>query len=69
MKAEFFTEGVGWVPADLSSAVLHDRSAERLRYFGDDPGGFVTLRLDTGLAFDTRYLRRRTYTLLQRHSY
>jgi transglutaminase-like putative cysteine protease len=69
VKAEFFAEGVGWVPADLSSAVLHDRSAEKLRYFGDDPGDFVTLHLDTDLVFDTRYFGRKTYTLLQRPSY
>ena len=69
VKAEFFAQGIGWVPADLSSAVLHDQTAEKLRYFGDDPGDFVTFHLDTGLVFDTRRFGRKTYTLLQRPSY
>ena len=46
-----------------------NRSAEKLRYFGDDPGDFVTLHLDTDIVFDTRYFGRKTYTLLQRPSY
>jgi transglutaminase-like putative cysteine protease len=69
VKAEFFAQGVGWVPVDLSSAVLHDQTSEKLRFFGDDPGDFVTFHLDTGLVFDTRRFGRKTYTLLQRPSY
>ncbi len=69
VKAEFFAEGVGWVPVDLSSAVLHDRSPEKLRYFGNDPGDFLTWHLDTGLTVDTRHFGRKTYTLLQRPCY
>jgi transglutaminase-like putative cysteine protease len=69
IKAEFFAPGVGWVPADLSSAILHDQSAEKLRYFGNDAGDFVTWHLDTDLAVDTRYFGRRNYVLLQRPCY
>jgi transglutaminase-like putative cysteine protease len=69
VKAEFFAQGIGWVPVDLSSAVLHDRSTEKLRYFGNDPGDFVTWHLDTDLAFDTQRFGRKTCTLLQRPSY
>ena len=69
VKAEFFGRGVGWVPVDLSSAVLHDQTSEKLRYFGNDPGDFVTFHLDTDLVFETRRFGRKTYTLLQRPSY
>lgn len=58
VKAEFFAEGVGWVPVDLSSAVLHDRSPEGLRYFGNDPGDFVTFHVDSDLSVETYFGRK-----------
>ena len=30
VKAEFFARGVGWIPVDCSSAILHDKTPERL---------------------------------------
>jgi transglutaminase-like putative cysteine protease len=57
VKAEFFAQNVGWVPVDLSSAVLHDRSAEKLAYFGNDRGDFLTLHLDNDHAARHRSLR------------
>ena len=42
IKAEFYAQGVGWVPVDLSSAVLHDTSDAKLRYFGNDAGRHAT---------------------------
>lgn len=53
VKAEFHAQGVGWVPVDLSSAVLYDRSKEKLAYFGRDPGDFITMHLDADLRVDT----------------
>lgn len=69
VKAEFFAQGLGWVPVDLSSALLHDRSAERLTYFGNDPGDFLTMHLDTDVSFDTLYFGTKTMPLLQKASY
>lgn len=57
-KAEFFADGVGWVPVDAASGVVHDRSPEGLRFFGDDPGDFVTFHVDNGLVFDTYFGRQ-----------
>lgn len=69
VKAEFFTPGVGWVPVDLSSAVLHDKSHEKLAYFGNDQGDFLTLHLDNDLRLDTGAFGVRPMTLLQRPCY
>jgi transglutaminase-like putative cysteine protease len=51
VKAEFFAKGVGWVPVDPSSAVQYDKGG--LRYFGNDPGDFLTMHVDTDLSVDT----------------
>jgi len=51
--AEFYAQGVGWVPADLSSAVLHDKTDAKLKYFGNNPGNFIVLHVDPGVEFDT----------------
>lgn len=69
VKAEFFARNVGWVPVDLSSAVLHDKSAEKLEYFGNDNGDFLTLHLDSDLRLDTGAFGVRPITLLQRPCY
>jgi transglutaminase-like putative cysteine protease len=53
VKAEFFARGVGWVPIDLSSAILHDKSPQGLQFFGNDPGNFITFHIDGGFEFDT----------------
>ncbi|MBV9124563.1 MAG: transglutaminase domain-containing protein [Planctomycetes bacterium] len=53
VKAEFFGNGVGWVPVDVASAILHDRSREGLRYFGQDAGDFLTFHVDPNLLLDT----------------
>ena len=55
VKAEFYAQGVGWVPVDLSSAVLHDRSPGKLTFFGNDCGDFLTLHLDNDLTLDSLY--------------
>ena len=68
-KVEFFAEGVGWVPADLSSALLHDKSPEGLTYFGNDEGDFLVMHLDTNLVCDTIHFGRKTVAWLQAPSY
>jgi transglutaminase-like putative cysteine protease len=69
VKAEFFAQGVGWVPVDLSSAVLYDQSPDKLLHFGNDSGNFVTIHMDSDLTFDTLLCGIKTMTLLQKASY
>ncbi|OAI57739.1 hypothetical protein AYO49_06425, partial [Verrucomicrobiaceae bacterium SCGC AG-212-N21] len=38
VKMEFFADGVGWIPADVASGLLHDKTPEGLKYFGHDRG-------------------------------
>jgi transglutaminase-like putative cysteine protease len=69
ITAEFFAQGVGWVPVDPAGAILHDRSAERLAHFGNDPGLFLTLHVDAELLLDTGRFGIRPMDLMQRASY
>lgn len=65
VKAEFFASGVGWVPVDLSSAVLHDKSPEKTRYFGHDAGDFLTMHVDPELTVDTIHFGIKSFPWLQ----
>jgi transglutaminase-like putative cysteine protease len=65
VKSEFFAERVGWIPVDVSQAVLHARGEGRSRYFGEDPGDFLTLHIDPDLELDTIHFGRRTAPNLQ----
>jgi hypothetical protein len=65
VKAEFFARGVGWVPVDLSSAILHDTSEEGLRYFGKDAGNHLTFHLDTNMEVTTAHFGRHKIQNLQ----
>lgn len=65
VKAEFFAAGVGWVPVDPASAVLHDQSKEGVRYFGNDAGDFLTLHIDSDLLVDTHHFGKKTLPWLQ----
>lgn len=69
VKGEFWADGLGWVPVDLSSGVLHDKTEEKLRYFGNDPGDFLVFHLDTGITFDSVHFGEHTYSHMQRPSY
>jgi hypothetical protein len=69
VKTEFFATGVGWVPADIASAVALDKSPAGLDYFGIDDADFLTLHLDTDLVFDTLFFGRKTMTWLQGASF
>jgi transglutaminase-like putative cysteine protease len=53
VKAEFYADGVGWVPVDPSMAVVYDRDPDGLRYFGRDEGDFLTLHVDPDLVLGT----------------
>ena len=65
VKAEFHASGVGWTPVDLSSAVLHDKSPEGLRYFGHDPGDFLTVQVDPDVEIDSVHWGVKSLALLQ----
>ena len=69
VKAEFFAQGLGWVPVDVSSGVLHDKTPAGLEYFGNDRGDFITLHLDHDLVFDTHHFGVQRMPLLQRPTY
>jgi len=64
-KAEFYAEGVGWVPVDMASGILHDRSQDGLRYFGKDEGDFITMHFDSDLKVDTVYFGEQSVESLQ----
>ncbi len=68
VKAEFFAAGVGWVPGDLSSAVVHGKR-DKLRFFGNDPGDFLILHFDHDLVCDSGRFGLRTLPILQRAAY
>jgi transglutaminase-like putative cysteine protease len=69
VKAEFHAHGVGWIPADLSSAVLHDPSEEKTEFFGKDRGDFITFHIDPELVLDTRNFGGKPHEFLQKASY
>ena len=69
VKAEFFAQSVGWIPADPALAVAYGKSAEGLRYFGNDPGDFVTMHVDNRLELDTIHFGRNTIEWLQSPAY
>lgn len=69
VKAEFFAQGVGWAPVDLSSAVLHDRSHQKLEFFGADDGDFITLHIDGDVVFNPLRFGEQTMPYLQNVSY
>ncbi|KLU05769.1 putative transglutaminase [Rhodopirellula islandica] len=51
--AEFYAQGVGWIPLDTSSAIIHDRTKTKLQYFGQSDGNFISYHVDPGVEFDT----------------
>lgn len=55
VMAEFYAEGVGWVPVDAAAAIGHfpdNREVMLERCFGTDGGNFITTQVDHGLEFD-----------------
>lgn len=69
VKAEFFAEGVGWIPVDLSQAVQHERGKESYRYFGVDEGDFITLHVDTDVELQMREIGNQHWRALQTPAY
>ncbi len=69
VKAEFFANGVGWVPVDIGSALRLDKKGDGLGYFGKDEADFLTMHIDTDFDFDTTHFGRKTMTWLQSPSF
>jgi hypothetical protein len=38
----------------MAGGILHDKTAEGLTYFGQDPGDFLTFHADADLSVDTK---------------
>jgi transglutaminase-like putative cysteine protease len=65
VKAEFFADGVGWVPVDLSSAVLYDKKPDGVEYFGHDRGDFFVMHVDPDLEVDSIHFGKHPVQWLQ----
>ena len=62
--AEFYEQGVGWIPVDMAAAISHKES-DALRYFGSDPGDLVTLHIDPCFKVDTMLFGQEVIEYLQ----
>ena len=51
--AEFYADGVGWVPADVASAIVHEKPGTPSRHFGNQAGTFLTQHVDANLVVDS----------------
>jgi len=65
VNAVFFATGVGWVPVDLGSAVILEKSSDGLEFFGTDNADFLIMHFDTDLEFDTVFFGRKTVESVQ----
>lgn len=64
-STEFFARGVGWIPADPSSGIVHDKSKTGLDFFGRDTGTFLVLHVDTGMAYESAHYGRQAMDWMQ----
>lgn len=64
-KAEFFAEGIGWVPADLAKAILDDKTPAGLQFFGQDSGNFLTFHIEDGFEYDSVLFGKKSTSLMQ----
>jgi hypothetical protein len=67
VKAEFYADHVGWVPADVSLGVK--QKTDKLRFFGQDEGNFLVFHVDPDLAFTTNHFGKKTEPFLQGVNY
>lgn len=70
VKAEFFAEGVGWIPVDLALAISErGKEAPPLRCFGRDPGDFLVFHVDHDMKLDSVHFGVKTIDGLQGVAY
>ena len=65
VRAAFFATGFGWIPIDLGSAMILDKSPKGLEFFGTDNADFLIMHFDTDLEFDTVFFGRKTVESVQ----
>jgi len=46
VKAEFYADGIGWIPIDPSCSITGDHKEPFTLHFGQDSGEFITMHLD-----------------------
>jgi transglutaminase-like putative cysteine protease len=51
VKSEFYVEGIGWIPVEMSGAVSNKTDDSSL-YFGRDTGQFLTMSVNTDYVID-----------------
>jgi transglutaminase-like putative cysteine protease len=64
VRCEFFAEGVGWVPVEVTSAVTFKKHPDA-EYFGVDDGTLLAFHSDTDLVLDTRVSGKQVISHLQ----
>jgi transglutaminase-like putative cysteine protease len=53
VKSEFYVDGIGWIPVEMSGAVS-DKSGDSSLYFGRDSGQFLTMSVNTDYVIDAQ---------------
>lgn len=65
VRSEFYADGIGWVPVDMSYGVgASDENA--LRYFGNDPGDLIVMHQDTDFMLSPGSFGPKTSYLMQK---
>lgn len=64
VKSEFYANGVGWVPVEMSGAVS-SKSVDPMNFFGKVDSNFVVFHIDTDLMLDTVWFGISTLRNLQ----
>jgi hypothetical protein len=64
VKSEFFADGIGWVPVDMSGAV-GQKGGDEFSHFGNDRGDFVVFHVDPELVLDSIYFGKEKITWMQ----
>src|SRR5262249_26335958 len=67
--AEFFCDGIGWVPADPAVGMVFQKKGAALEWFGHDRGNFLTMHLDHHLVLDSARFGRPPEPWLQNGAY
>jgi transglutaminase-like putative cysteine protease len=68
VKAEFFAQGIGWVPVDIALG-LRDQRGDGLYFFGNDDGNFLTMHVDPNLRVDTIRFGKKDLEFMQGLAY
>jgi transglutaminase-like putative cysteine protease len=64
VRSEFFAEGIGWVPVEITSAVSFKEFPDG-NFFGVDDGSHLAFHADTDLVLDTKINGKKTIPHVQ----